>query len=87
MKHRESMMRYFEEKAACLRNNGDWERWLARATPEVKRVASSVNGPLLEWLAKEVGFEHADCVEFFRYGINYCLCARLLHYMICSFDA
>ncbi len=50
------------------RRNGECDRWLSEASRSTKRLSKTVNGPMLEFLAKEVGCEDLDRANFFRKG-------------------
>lgn len=50
----------------CLR--GKCESWFQGADARVRAVASTVNGPLLEALARASEFADRACIEYFREG-------------------
>jgi hypothetical protein len=51
------------------RKRGDCKKWLAHADPDVKKLSETVNGPILELLAKRIKYKDAECIEMFRKGI------------------
>ncbi len=52
----------------CCRNSGECDKWLAGASPATKKLAATVNGPLMHMLATSIGHVDAGCVEMFREG-------------------
>ena len=60
------------------RRDGSCSRWLKHASHKVKKLAQTVNGPMLEKLARRVGFEDVGCVDMFRTGWLLQSCAALL---------
>ena len=48
--------------------SGESRRWYSEADDAVIRVASGVNGALLEQLARATNYWDCECVEFFRKG-------------------
>ena len=48
--------------------SGESRRWYSEADDAVMRVASGVNGALLERLARATDYWDCECVEFFRKG-------------------
>ena len=65
---REAATQAIEKRAQHLRCIGAVEEWFQGVDETVRGVASSVNGPLLEELARESHFEDVTCVECFRVG-------------------
>ena len=65
---REALISQIERKAEEFRRSGACKRWLQGACPYTKAVAAEVNGPLLEYLAKLIGYEDLVCVDLFRQG-------------------
>ena len=53
------------------RKNGDCEKWLGSASSATKKLAATVNGPLLEKF--EAGLPN-KCAHFFRDGKSYVSC-------------
>ena len=68
MDRREEIMQAIEEAAVDLRQRGDCDRWLGSAAPMVRRLSEKVHGPLLELLAKQIGYDDAECIDMFRDG-------------------
>jgi len=54
--------------AERLRRDGACVAWLHGADPSVRKVSTSVNGPLFSELASHVGHVDPGCVEFFKEG-------------------
>ena len=53
---------------AHVRRDGSCTRWLDGTSQETRKLAKTVNGPMLQIWAQRVGHEDADCVELFRSG-------------------
>ena len=65
---RSNVISQIEKRAHALRVQGGCSHWLSGAPASTQALAAEVNGPLLEELAAEIGFEDMDCIEFFRVG-------------------
>ena len=55
------------------RDSGECKRWMAPASHATRRLAATVNGPLMQQLAEEIEFWDLACVEMFRHGATLCL--------------
>ena len=55
-------------------NNGDCSKWLMNASPHIKALSATVNGPMLELLAGLMGAEYVECVDYFRTGFHFFHC-------------
>ena len=49
---------------ALGRQQGLCDQWLSGASLAIKIVSETVNGPLLAELARRIGQENVECVEF-----------------------
>lgn len=65
---REVIMQRLEAADRVMRKNGLCDKWLEGADLEVKRVAASVNGIILEDLCRSVKYADSSCVDLFRHG-------------------
>jgi len=65
---RERLICDIEAEARALHVSGDVARWHVGADAGVRKVATGVNGPLMEALAARTVFQDAACIEFFRLG-------------------
>ena len=65
---REAMLCGLERHAEQLVKSGACSAWLNEADPYIKVISESVNGPLLEELARATLYHDVECVEFFRSG-------------------
>ena len=65
---RERVIGVIESIALKLYMSGESRRWYSEADDAVIRVASGVNGALLEQLARATNYWDCECVEFFRKG-------------------
>ena len=52
-----------------VRRSGACTKWLANASAATKRVSATVNGPMLDWLAKEIEYDDPSCVDCSRDGL------------------
>ena len=59
---------HWSRSVLLCRRTGACERWLMGAADDVKRVSSTVCGPLLEQLARDAEHPDLDAVEIFRTG-------------------
>ena len=57
-----------EKRAEQLWTSGMAAAWLQDTDEGTRRACATVNGPLLEELAKEAGHWDTECVELFRRG-------------------
>ena len=51
-----------------VRKSGQCKKWLKHACTHIKAMVADVNGPLLEYLAHEIGYDDSECVNLFRTG-------------------
>ena len=65
---RECFICDIEAEARALHESGAVAQWFAGADAGVRKVATGVNGPLMESLAARAVFQDAVCIEFFRCG-------------------
>lgn len=68
MDAREEVVAALEKAGQAMMQSGAAQRWFAGADDDVVKVASGVNGLLLEQLAFITGHVDRECVEFFRRG-------------------
>ena len=47
---------------------GDVKKWYKFADTGTKHLAKDVNGPLLASLARQIGYDDLQCIDFFRDG-------------------
>ena len=71
MEQREAMVTQIEKAAALLREAGECEKWFDGCDKIVAKVATEVNGPLLEQLLTASGYCDAACTELFRKGKHF----------------
>ena len=65
---REVIMQRLEAADRVMRKNGLCDKWFEGADHQVRRVAASVNGIILEDLCRAVEYTDSSCVELFRKG-------------------
>lgn len=65
---RERIIVSIEKLAEHIVQSGQCEAWFASADAATRKVASGVNGPLLQHLAEITQYKDAECVEMFRSG-------------------
>ena len=66
--HRESTIASIEKIGKEMRRSGRYEDWANVPDKKLREAARGVNGPLLEFLAKGMGYSDAACIELFRSG-------------------
>ena len=66
--YRNKLADWIDSRAAHFRDSGEADRWLEEADPVVRQVSKGVNGPLMEVLAKAIGYHGPDVIQFFRTG-------------------
>ena len=62
------MVTRIERFAKEMQSSGAVDAWFAGCDPLVRHVSKTVNGPVLEAIAKASGHQDKECVNFFRYG-------------------
>ena len=66
---REKIICQIEQIAHIMWSSGEAQQWLEECADEaVKRIAASVNGPLLLRLARLIGYHDTACVDLLRHG-------------------
>ena len=60
----------FAQCAFAYRSAGNCVEWMRDASPSTKQVTATVNGPLLQELALQVGFLDMTSFEQFRVGAD-----------------
>ena len=66
---REAIVCRIEQRAAELWGCGDCGRWFSGADEGVRRVALTMNGPLMEEAARAVGYGGKSCFRNFKKGV------------------
>ena len=66
--HREKTIASIERLGREMRRSGRYEDWANVPDKQLREAARGVNGPLLEFLAKGMGYSDAACIELFRSG-------------------
>ena len=70
MQERERVVAALESRGAQLWKEGKVDEWFKGCDPRVRRVAQTVNAPLLLELARECNYHDTEVVEKFRSGEN-----------------
>ena len=68
MRDRERILNTLEDAAKVMWQEGLCQKWLEGADPQVAVVSKTVNGIIMEDLAKAIGHEDLEIVEVFRIG-------------------
>ena len=72
MRQREEFVSALEGAGEAMRKNGAVTHWYGDCDPGIAKVSGSVNGCMLEHLAKITKHCDTDCVNFFRHGGALC---------------
>ena len=69
MHEREMILQEMETSCQKMWAQGICQDWFKNCDKHVRAVAKSVNGPLMEKLAKSTRYHDAKCVELMREGM------------------
>lgn len=70
MQQREDMMATLEHASRLMHESGKCVDWFRNSDAKIKRVASGVNGPMLEQLLKGSQYCDCDCANLLREGMS-----------------
>ena len=65
---REKVVERVEHLSQQMWESGDVARWMSGADPWIQKICCHVNGPLMQILGREAGYEDVACVDLFREG-------------------
>ena len=65
---RDEMLSRIEEAGEAMRASGMCDAWFGDADSTLKKVAGSVNGPLMKALLEASGYESMECLDALRRG-------------------